>query len=360
MLPISLESESSCLSSLSITLRLTNQDRLSTDYDPTHQKKDLPMILVMLTYFHCFACLMQHFPRTTGSQPGTSGIQSPHLQKQFRFGSTRSGVNTPGGYSTYSSSTTTDRVGCLTAVRMSAWAKLTRFSRRFLYVRQMDFEFAAWQMVHLLAKPKQVYRNFLYRKRTKDQFARDDPAFLVLLSLALLFSSIFYAVALSLSLWGFTKFFLWVVFIDCIGVGIVIATALWWVSNTFLRKVKDQDVEWGYCFDIHLNAFFPFLILLHVLLPILYPTFVDSSGFFAVLLGNTIWFIGAIYYVYITFLGYTALPILHQTQVFLYPITFLFIAWIASVTAGWNISKLTMGFYRYRAENHQMEHHMGL
>ena len=62
---------------------------------------------------------------------------------------------------------------------------------------------------------------------TKDQFARDDPAFLVLLSLSLLFSSVFYSIALNLSTWGFVKFFLWSVFIDCIAVGVVIATVLW-------------------------------------------------------------------------------------------------------------------------------------
>ena len=59
---------------------------------------------------------------------------------------------------------TADRVGCLTAVRMSAWAKLSRFGRRFLHVRQMDFESAASQMQHLLTQPRAVYRNFLYRK----------------------------------------------------------------------------------------------------------------------------------------------------------------------------------------------------
>ena len=36
--------------------------------------------------------------------------------------------------------------------------------------------------------------------------------------------------------------------------------------------MQDQDVEWGYCFDVHLNAFFPCLVLLHVLLPIIYPS----------------------------------------------------------------------------------------
>ncbi|WKY11176.1 hypothetical protein Q1695_003042 [Nippostrongylus brasiliensis] len=30
-----------------------------------------------------------------------------------------------------------DRVGCFTAVRMSAWAKLTRFARRFVHFKQV-------------------------------------------------------------------------------------------------------------------------------------------------------------------------------------------------------------------------------
>ncbi|PAV91879.1 hypothetical protein WR25_15628 isoform B [Diploscapter pachys] len=235
-------------------------------------------------------------------QPSTSGVQSPTFNKQHRY--SRSGYASPGGYSTYSSNTA-DRVGCLTAIRMSASAKLGRFIRRLLHFRQMDFEFAFWQMLYLLIQPSKVYKNFIYRKRTKDQFARDDPAFLVLLSLSLLFSSVFYSIALNLSTWGFVKFFLWSVFIDCIAVGVVIATVLWLFSNRFLRKVQDQDVEWGYCFDVHLNAFFPCLVLLHVLLPIIYPTLIDGPSFVSRFIGNTIWFIAAVYYVYITFLGYT-------------------------------------------------------
>jgi len=40
-------------------------------------------------------------------------------------------------------------------------------------------------------------------------------------------SSILFAFVLGLSVWGFVKFFMWVVFIDCIGVGVVVATVLW-------------------------------------------------------------------------------------------------------------------------------------
>lgn len=62
---------------------------------------------------------------------------------------------------------------------------------------------------------------------TKDQWARDDPAFLVLLLTILAISSILFAWTIQLSFIGFIAFFLWVVFIDCIGVGILIATILW-------------------------------------------------------------------------------------------------------------------------------------
>ena len=55
---------------------------------------------------------------------------------------------------------------------------------------------------------------------------------------------------------SFLKFLLYVIFVDCIGVGLCIATIIWFVSNKFLLKANnmaDSDVEWGYCFDVHLK-----------------------------------------------------------------------------------------------------------
>ncbi|KAF8358329.1 unc-50 [Pristionchus pacificus] len=288
---------------------------------------------------------MQHnaYARVATGESTSSGTYTPSRPNRYPT----SGYTTPGGYSTYS----TADVGCLTAVKMTAGAKVSRFFRRLVQVKQMDFEFAAWQMLYLLMNPQKVYRNALYRKRTKDQFARDDPAFLVLLSLSLLFSSVLFALALGLSFGGFLRFFAWVVFIDCIGVGCVVATTLWFISNRFLRKAKDQDVEWGYCFDVHLNAFFPMLVLIHVLLPLIYIPLIDYDGFLAAFLGNTVWFAGLVYYVYITFLGYTALPYLYRTHYFLYPITFGFIFYVATVTACWNISRTAFYIYHVRVEN---------
>jgi hypothetical protein len=71
---------------------------------------------------------------------------------------------------------------------------------------------------------------------------------------------------MQLSLFNLFKFVIWVIFIDCIGVGVLIASIYWYISNKFLLRNPNSnvDVEWAYCFDVHLNAFFPLLAILHV------------------------------------------------------------------------------------------------
>lgn len=63
---------------------------------------------------------------------------------------------------------------------------------------------------------------------TKSQFARDDPAFLVLFACWLCVSSIGFAIVLGLGFFSFIKFLLYVVFIDCIGMGILVASVFWY------------------------------------------------------------------------------------------------------------------------------------
>jgi len=48
---------------------------------------------------------------------------------------------------------------------MTAAAKRYKYLRRLVKFRQMDFEFAFWQMLYLFIAPQKVYRNFHYRKR---------------------------------------------------------------------------------------------------------------------------------------------------------------------------------------------------
>lgn len=99
---------------------------------------------------------------------------------------------------------------------------------------------------------------------TKSQFARDDPAFLVLLVICLCITSIGFAWTLSLSIGQSIYFLFYVVIVDFLFAGIIAATIFWAITNRFLRASQlDGDIEWGYSFDVHCNAFFPPLILLH-------------------------------------------------------------------------------------------------
>ena len=53
--------------------------------------------------------------------------------------------------------------------RYSAAAKRYKYLRRLLKFRQMDFEFAIWQVVHLFIAPQKVFRAFQYRKRKNEE-----------------------------------------------------------------------------------------------------------------------------------------------------------------------------------------------
>ncbi|XP_065839967.1 protein unc-50 homolog [Oscarella lobularis] len=222
-------------------------------------------------------------------------------------------------------------------------------SRRFQYIkrifkwRHMDFEFALWQMFYLCANPRKVYRNFQYHKQTKDFWARDDPAFLVLLAAWLLGSSIFYAIVLPLNVARFFQFFLWTVFGECIGIGLIVAALLWLFTNRVL-KVGNEKVEWAYAFDIHLNAYFPTLIILHMIQVFLLHKSSHNTTL-VMYLGNFLWLLALSYYCYITFLGYSSLRFLRHTVIFIYPIALFLLLFALTPAHKLSCSSLARDFY---------------
>ena len=72
---------------------------------------------------------------------------------------------------------------------------LPDYFRRAIRVSQMDFESASWQMITLCLDPKRVYKQTTYHKQTKNQWARDDPAFTMLSLFFLVVAAIAYTVA---------------------------------------------------------------------------------------------------------------------------------------------------------------------
>eukprot|EP00045_Choanoeca_perplexa_P001581 m.20719 g.20719 ORF g.20719 m.20719 type:complete len:259 (+) comp11045_c0_seq1:93-869(+) len=237
--------------------------------------------------------------------------------------------------------------------RRPSAASRWKFFRRLVDFRQMDFELALHQMLNLCISPQRVYRSFVYHKNTKNQWARDDPAFLVLLALFLTISSIGCALVFGLSFGSLLELVLWVIFVDCIGVGLIISTALWAFANRFLKapamsQYVEQSVELGYAFDVHCNAFFPLLLILHVL-QIICIKAIAQPWFFSALLADSFWLVALVYYIYITFLGYSALPFLHRTEVFLYPIVGVVVLYLVAVFSSWNVS---MSVFRYYGLHH--------
>lgn len=198
--------------------------------------------------------------------------------------------------------------------------------------------------------PKVVYQHTKYHKQTKNQWARDDPAFVVLFSFFLVVATTAYCAAYAESGGRAILTVLSVVFIHFFVVGGLLATCFWLLTNAYLREespsshVVEQRVEWLYAFDIHCNSYFPAFILLYVIQYFLSPILV-AHGFFPLLLSNLLYMLAFSYYSYLNFLGYDVLPFLEKTTLFLYPIGLVIILGPLMVLAHFNPSSYLMNLY---------------
>ncbi|KAG2212687.1 hypothetical protein INT47_000664 [Mucor saturninus] len=220
--------------------------------------------------------------------------------------------------------------------------------RRLFRFPQMDFEFAIWQMCYLLIAPRRVYRNIYYHKQTKNQWSRDDPAFLVLLILFITLSAIVWSVTYDLGIYGAIKTVLSMIFLEFLFVGSLISTATWYMTNKFLTQnintyAVAQKVEWPYAFDVHCNSFLPVYMILYVVQWFFLPLLLKDS-WISMLMGNLMYCIALIWYMVGTFLGFNALPFLVHTELLLYPIALCIALFIASLF-GLNISQYVLGHY---------------
>ncbi|KAL2919181.1 hypothetical protein HK105_201456 [Polyrhizophydium stewartii] len=239
-----------------------------------------------------------------------------------------------------------------------AGATFSTYLRRMLSIPQMDFELALWQMAYLVISPRRVYRNVYYNKQTKNHWARDDPAFHIIIALCMCVAAIAYGIAKSVTFLGTLRLIAYTVFVEFLGAGLVIATTAWFVTNQFMLQQQihavDQSVEWMYAFDVHCNAFVPFFLVTYVV-QFFFLSIVLSDGFICRLLANTIYLVAFVYYWYITFLGYNgkrravvynpaALPFLKNTIAFLYPIGLTLVLYFVSIFT-FNASKAIFSLY---------------
>jgi hypothetical protein len=163
---------------------------------------------------------------------------------------------------------------------------------------------------------------------TKNQWARDDPAFLVLLASLLcgkvklefqchiqvqlltmmIVSAVAWGLVFGLGMIGILRAMLFMVIVDFVLVGSIVATFTWFVTNRFLcqnnaAQTNDQRVEWAYAFDIHCNSFFPLFLILYII-QFFFLNLLIRHNWASIIISNLIYLVSAAWYCYGTFLGF--------------------------------------------------------
>ncbi|KAL7419990.1 hypothetical protein Q5752_004953 [Cryptotrichosporon argae] len=222
--------------------------------------------------------------------------------------------------------------------------------RRLTKFKSMDFELAFWQLTYLVVAPRRVYKQTYHHKQTKNMWARDDPAMLYLISGCLAVTGLAWAVVYHRSLAGTAALVLRMIFRDFILFSILVALVLWFVANRLLlapaaphAAPADNRVELTYAFDVAVNAFFPaFLTAGVALLPL--AAVVVRDNWVCLWVGNTLFLVAATQYIYVTYLGYAALPFVARSQVVLAALLPTFGGYLLSLL-GFNVARHALELY---------------
>ncbi|KAL0486359.1 5 TM domain-containing transmembrane protein [Acrasis kona] len=184
----------------------------------------------------------------------------------------------------------------------------------------------------------------------KNQWARDDPAFVFMLGLFMLVVALSYAFCFeNISFWSYIYLMLWFFFVDFLLTG----HKLWitdnnksrFVSNKYLRNnTSSEQVEWLYAFDIHCNAFFILFITLYLGQYILMPILI-SYNTFSLILSNLLYSGAFSYYFYITFRGFVELQNINNPECFLYPIGAIIFGLMLSGLFGFHCTRFVIALY---------------
>lgn len=219
----------------------------------------------------------------------------------------------------------------------------------------MDFEMAIWEMTSLLIAPKKVFRSIYYHKQTKNTWHRPDPSFTYLLAFFMFLTGIAWGIACTTSIAATVRLTLLFVFVHFLAVSLLVATAAFFLvgrllgpgiaglpgrrrrQGLFTQAEEGEQLEFGYCFDVAIRAFFPMWVLLYVVQFILGPL-ITSDYWISLFVGNTLYLAALGYYTVICFLGYNALPFLHHTELLLSPTFVYAVLWFTSLF-GFNIPK---------------------
>lgn len=228
--------------------------------------------------------------------------------------------------------------------------RMPRFFKRLFKFPQMDFEMAVWEMTSLLIAPKKVFRSVYYHKQTRNTWHRPDPSFTYLLSFFLVLTALAWGLAYADGVSRTFSILIAFVFGHFLAMSLLVSTAMYFLVGKFLgpgvpglpgRSRRQglfgppggagaEQLEFGYCFDVSIRAFFPVWVFLYVVQFLLMPL-ISRDYWVSELFGNSLYLAAFGYYFVITFLGYNALPFLHHTELLLSPIVVAGVLWIISL-----------------------------
>ncbi|CAG9325179.1 UNC50 [Blepharisma stoltei] len=200
------------------------------------------------------------------------------------------------------------------------------YIKRATNIKQMDVNSTVCQMLYICFAPQKLARLTAMRKTAKNQWARDDPAFVVMLMLGLTVASFCYALTFNKD--GFFGIFRTIFYCVCVyflGLGAVISYVNLRIAENHLKEKNSRysgaagKLEWLYCFDIHCNSFLPVFLIVYVLQYFFLPLLV-MENFFSVCLANFLVIGSFCYYHYLTCQGFGTLPFLKNTEIYLAPI----------------------------------------
>jgi hypothetical protein len=97
-----------------------------------------------------------------------------------------------------------------------------------------------------------------------------------------------------------------------------------------------EALEFGYCFDVSIRAFFPPYVLLYIVQYILMPA-LNHQNRVSTFVANLLYLAAGIYWSLIIFLGFNALHFLHHTQLLLSPMLAWIAIWLVCTILGVNL-----------------------
>ncbi|AAS53444.1 AFR073Cp [Eremothecium gossypii ATCC 10895] len=205
--------------------------------------------------------------------------------------------------------------------------------RLFKSPRNLDFEAAMWEMVHLIFKPRKAFRSAYYQRQIKHRLSRDDPSFFILQVILLIATSLTWSIGYGHTFSGFLKMMINMILVDFFLLGFTMATFFWVLLNRpqlKFRSAQDSTVEWAYCFDIHCDAFLIIWVLLYFLQFLLLPV-INLHRWIGLFVGNTLYCAAIGYYFVLTFYGYSQLSFLKNVNFILLPSLFCVILYLVSL-----------------------------